>query len=160
MPILRPPLALTMGDPAGIGPEIIAKLFAQQPALAQGCFVAGDVQCMRRGAAAVAGSQPPLAVAGIESAAEAAGVPPRCIPVLQVAPGAAVLPAVERLPLTLVLEPGRSLVAAAGPTSTTRSMRPRRLLNAAYAEPAIGPLRLLDQDLLPDWLSGALQSQS
>ncbi|MCC2632833.1 MAG: 4-hydroxythreonine-4-phosphate dehydrogenase PdxA [Ramlibacter sp.] len=88
------PIAITMGDPAGIGPEIIAKLFALQPSLTRGCFVAGDVQCMRRGAAAVAGSQPPLAVAGIESPAEAAGVPPRCIPVLQVAPGAAVLPAV------------------------------------------------------------------
>lgn len=88
------PIAITMGDPAGIGPEIIAKLFARQPALAQGCFVAGDVQCMRRGAAAVAGSQPPLAVAGIESASEAADVPPRCIPVLQVGPVGTVLPAV------------------------------------------------------------------
>jgi 4-hydroxythreonine-4-phosphate dehydrogenase len=87
-------IAITMGDPAGIGPEIVAKLFAQQPALAQGCFVAGDVQCMRRGAAAVAGSQPPLAIAVIESAAEAAQVPPRCIPVLQVGTPATPLPAV------------------------------------------------------------------
>jgi 4-hydroxythreonine-4-phosphate dehydrogenase len=82
-----------MGDPAGIGPEIIAKLFAKEPALTQGCFVAGDVQCMRRGAAAVAGSLPPLAIACIESAAEAAGVPPRCIAVLQAGPAAAVPPA-------------------------------------------------------------------
>jgi 4-hydroxythreonine-4-phosphate dehydrogenase len=74
--------AITMGDPAGIGPEIIAKAFAQQPALTQGCFVAGDIACLRRGAAAVAGSQPPIAIAQIASAAEAADVPPRCIPVL------------------------------------------------------------------------------
>ncbi|MCD6078921.1 MAG: 4-hydroxythreonine-4-phosphate dehydrogenase PdxA [Ramlibacter sp.] len=87
------PFALTMGDPAGIGPEIIAKLFAAQPALVQGCFVAGDVQCMRRGAAAVAGDRPPLVVAAIESTAEAAGVPPRCIPVLQAGTAAAALPA-------------------------------------------------------------------
>jgi 4-hydroxythreonine-4-phosphate dehydrogenase len=74
--------AITMGDPAGIGPEIIAKAFAQQPALTQGCFVVGDIACLRRGAAAVAGSRPPIAIAQIASAAEAADVPPRCIPVL------------------------------------------------------------------------------
>ncbi|MCC2673869.1 MAG: 4-hydroxythreonine-4-phosphate dehydrogenase PdxA [Ramlibacter sp.] len=87
------PFALTMGDPAGIGPEIIAKLFTEQPALVHGCFVAGDVQCMRRGAAAVAGDRPPLVVAAIESIAEAAGVPPRCIPVLQAGTAAVALPA-------------------------------------------------------------------
>jgi 4-hydroxythreonine-4-phosphate dehydrogenase len=78
------PIAITMGDPAGIGPEIIAKAFASEPALTANCFVAGDVDCIRRGAAAVAGAQPPLAVARIASSAEAADVPPRCIPVLQV----------------------------------------------------------------------------
>ncbi|MEJ5991432.1 4-hydroxythreonine-4-phosphate dehydrogenase PdxA [Ramlibacter sp. PS3R-8] len=87
------PIAITMGDPAGIGPEIIARLFAMEPALTQGCFVAGDLQCMRRGAAAVAGSLPPLAMASIESAADAAGVPPGCIAVLQAGAAAALPPA-------------------------------------------------------------------
>ena len=32
-----------MGDPAGIGPEIIAKAFRDAPELTRGCFVAGDV---------------------------------------------------------------------------------------------------------------------
>jgi 4-hydroxythreonine-4-phosphate dehydrogenase len=77
-------LAITMGDPAGIGPEIIAKAYADAPGLMAGSFVVGDVACIRRGAAAVAGAQPPLPVATIESALEAAKVPPRCIPVLQV----------------------------------------------------------------------------
>ena len=35
-----------MGDPAGIGPEIIAKLFAQRPP--QDCIVYGDVSCFKR----------------------------------------------------------------------------------------------------------------
>jgi 4-hydroxythreonine-4-phosphate dehydrogenase len=37
------PLAITMGDPAGIGPEIVVKAFREAPDLARGCFVAGDV---------------------------------------------------------------------------------------------------------------------
>ena len=89
--------AITMGDPAGIGPEIIAKMFSAQPGLAQGCFVVGDVQCMRRAAAAVAGSQPPLAIAEIEAAAQAADVPPRCIPVLQPGTAATTLPPIGQV---------------------------------------------------------------
>ena len=38
-------LAITMGDPAGIGPEIIAKLFTQSPT---DCVVYGDAQCFER----------------------------------------------------------------------------------------------------------------
>lgn len=78
------PVAITMGDPAGIGPEIVAKAFAQQPELVRGCFVVGDVACMRRGAA-IAGGALPWPIARIEAAADAADVPPRCIPVLQAA---------------------------------------------------------------------------
>jgi 4-hydroxythreonine-4-phosphate dehydrogenase len=82
--------AVTMGDPAGIGPEIIAKAWQQQPAAMAGCFVAGDVECMRRAAAVVA--HPPPAIARIASPAEAADVPPRCVPVLQVGEVARALP--------------------------------------------------------------------
>lgn len=83
------PLALTMGDPAGIGPEIVAKAYAQAPERMAHSFVVGDLACVRRGAAAVAGTRPPLAVARIAHAAEAAQVPPRCIPVLQAGDAAA-----------------------------------------------------------------------
>ena len=86
------PLAITMGDPAGIGPEIIASAFMLAPELTAGCVVAGDLASMRRGAAAVAGARPPLATAVIESVQEAAQVPPRCIPLLQVGAGAATPP--------------------------------------------------------------------
>jgi 4-hydroxythreonine-4-phosphate dehydrogenase len=87
------PIAITMGDPAGIGPEIIAKVFAGDADLAQGCFVVGDLASMRRGAAAVAAGRPPLPVARIDSLADIGQVPPRCIPLLQVGGEAPVLPA-------------------------------------------------------------------
>ncbi|WP_077003161.1 4-hydroxythreonine-4-phosphate dehydrogenase PdxA [Variovorax sp. KK3] len=76
--------AITLGDPAGIGPEIIVKAFRDAPVLAQGCFVAGDVGLVRRAAAMLeAPGQPALPVALIESPDDVAAVPPRCIPVLQ-----------------------------------------------------------------------------
>lgn len=78
-------LALTMGDAAGIGPEIIAQCYTAQPALMRGTLVYGDVACMRR-AAAVAAMQggPALPVAVIDTPQAAWGVPVHCIPVLQV----------------------------------------------------------------------------
>jgi 4-hydroxythreonine-4-phosphate dehydrogenase len=76
------PLLITMGDAAGIGPEIIAKAFRDAPAEMAGCAVVGDVATLRRATALVA-SPLALPVAQLESLADLAGVPPRCIPVLQ-----------------------------------------------------------------------------
>ena len=45
-----PPIALSMGDPAGIGPEIIVDAFMREPALMQPCIVVGDLQVMQRAA--------------------------------------------------------------------------------------------------------------
>jgi 4-hydroxythreonine-4-phosphate dehydrogenase len=84
------PLAITLGDPAGIGPEIIAKAFRDAPQATAGCFCAGDVAALRRAAACISGpGQPAIPVAEIASPAEALRVPPRCIPVLQVVPPSA-----------------------------------------------------------------------
>ncbi len=81
----RKPIAITQGDSAGIGPEIIAKAFRDQPALLQGCFVAGDIATMRRGAHAIMQSGDcHLPVAVITSPEDVWNVPPRCMPVLQV----------------------------------------------------------------------------
>ena len=83
MPAVSPrslPVALTMGDACGIGPEIIAKLF--RDATGAGCFVLGDLGVMRRAAASVGAMLP---VAQIEQPAEALRVPPNCVPVLPVA---------------------------------------------------------------------------
>lgn len=49
MPVGQPPFAITMGDPCGIGPEIIAKLFRHR--LPAPAFVIGDAGVMRRSAA-------------------------------------------------------------------------------------------------------------
>jgi 4-hydroxythreonine-4-phosphate dehydrogenase len=42
------PIALTMGDPAGIGPEILVKAWKKSPQITRACFVVGDVQVMRQ----------------------------------------------------------------------------------------------------------------
>ena len=78
------PIAITMGDAAGIGPEIIAKAYMLQPEHVRGCFVVGDVATMR---SAVALCTPesclPWPVAQIDCAEEVLTMPPRCIAVLQ-----------------------------------------------------------------------------
>jgi 4-hydroxythreonine-4-phosphate dehydrogenase len=80
-------IAITLGDPAGIGPEIIAKAFRDAPDATRGCFCAGDVAVMRRAAACITGAgQAEVPVALIAAPAHAWQVPPRCIPVLQVVP--------------------------------------------------------------------------
>ncbi len=75
------PLLITMGDAAGIGPEIIAKACQNHPAEAADCVVVGDVATMRRAAALVASSLA-LPVAVLESLAEFEPIP-NCIQVLQ-----------------------------------------------------------------------------
>ena len=74
-----PPLAITMGDACGIGPEIVARLFAAGDAT--DAFVLGDIGVMRRAAASIGAMLP---VALIDLPQDAAGVPPHCIAVLQV----------------------------------------------------------------------------
>ena len=78
------PLAITMGDAAGIGPEIIAKAFLHSPQSTRGCFVAGDVQAMRRAVALVQTGSVPFPVAQMESIGGLADLPPGCLPVLQI----------------------------------------------------------------------------
>jgi 4-hydroxythreonine-4-phosphate dehydrogenase len=75
-----------MGDAAGIGPEIIAKVFRDSPDIARGCFVAGDLATMRRAAQAIRGAhEAELPIALIENPMEALAMPPRCIALLQTA---------------------------------------------------------------------------
>ena len=85
------PIAITPGDPCGIGPEIVARLWCEAPALARGCFVAGDAGLMRR-ALGLAGAAGDFAVAVIDAPEKAWQVPDRCLPVLQVASETPALP--------------------------------------------------------------------
>ena len=82
-----PALAITQGDPAGIGPEIVAKAFRDAPQVLRGCFVVGDLPTMRRAASCIMRpGQPSLPVARLDAhraPVDLADIPPRCLPVWQ-----------------------------------------------------------------------------
>ena len=84
-PSLQLPLAITQGDPAGIGPEIIVKAFRDASDDTRGCFVVGDVATLRRAAQVVAGDGVVMPVLVLSAAQEALFCPPRCVPVLPLA---------------------------------------------------------------------------
>ncbi|WP_296448983.1 4-hydroxythreonine-4-phosphate dehydrogenase PdxA [Rhodoferax sp. UBA5149] len=88
---MKKPIAITLGDPAGIGPEIIAKAFRDAPDVTQGCFVVGDVATLRRAVQLISAGQIPLPVVLLDTPDEALNLPPRCLPVLQL--GALAAPA-------------------------------------------------------------------
>ena len=80
------PLTITQGDPAGIGPEIIAKAFRDAPEQMRGAFVVGELETLRRAAACVRQpGMPELPVAVLQSVDEARAIPPRCLPVFPLA---------------------------------------------------------------------------
>jgi len=77
------PIAITQGDPAGIGPEIIAKAFRDAPADLRGCFVVGEPATLRRAAQCIQrAGDTGLPVAVLAGIADAALAPVRCVPVL------------------------------------------------------------------------------
>jgi len=82
------PIAITLGDPAGIGPEIIVKAFCDAPEITRGCFVVGDVATLRRAAGIVSDTGVALPVALLTEVQEALRCPPRCLPVWQIASAA------------------------------------------------------------------------
>jgi 4-hydroxythreonine-4-phosphate dehydrogenase len=97
-----PLLALTLGDPCGIGPELIAKLFHPSAGVStEGCVVVGDVAVMRR---ALAWTGLELPVARIDMPSDLADLPPGCLPVVQP----------DDLPAGLVELPVGQVAAAAG----------------------------------------------
>lgn len=81
------PVVLTMGDPAGIGPEIIAQAFRERPSLMQQVVVAGDMETMRRAMQCVelatAQTQPIPVLAELSALEHFSEVPPGCMGVLQ-----------------------------------------------------------------------------
>jgi 4-hydroxythreonine-4-phosphate dehydrogenase len=79
---MNKPMLITMGDAAGIGPEVIAKAYRNSPGDLMGCVVVGDVGTMRRAAGLVA-SPLALPVVVLDDLESARSVPPNCIPMLQ-----------------------------------------------------------------------------
>jgi len=73
------PVAITMGDPAGIGPEIIAQLFRRRPEWSTRCAVIGDLAIMRKASAVTGGMQP---VAVLEDWSDVRHAPRGSLPVL------------------------------------------------------------------------------
>jgi 4-hydroxythreonine-4-phosphate dehydrogenase len=78
---MKLPIAITLGDPAGVGPEIIAKAFRDAPDVTEGCFVVGDVGVVRRALQVVSGGGLPLPVAVLDDMGDIVLVPPNCVPV-------------------------------------------------------------------------------
>jgi 4-hydroxythreonine-4-phosphate dehydrogenase len=79
------PIAITMGDAAGIGPEIIAKAFRDAPGTTRGCFVVGDVAIMRRAVQLTRrAGEPAMPLAVLDSSVEVADTPPNCLPLVHV----------------------------------------------------------------------------
>ena len=77
-PTLAKPVLITMGDPAGIGPETVALAFRSHPDWSRRCVVAGDVATLRRAVAVTGGLLPVVVVDGPEAVTE---LPPACLPV-------------------------------------------------------------------------------
>ncbi len=77
------PIVLTMGDPAGIGPEIIVKAFLERPELLGQVVVAGDVEALRRATHQLSTGSSPLMVAEIVDPSDLVVVPPGCMAVVQ-----------------------------------------------------------------------------
>ena len=76
---MKAPIGLTLGDPAGIGPEIVARLLAEGPG--HPCVVYGDADALRRGAAAMGLD---LLVETARDPSEAASISGRAVPLIQV----------------------------------------------------------------------------
>ncbi|MCW5655010.1 4-hydroxythreonine-4-phosphate dehydrogenase PdxA [Hydrogenophaga sp.] len=82
---VAPPLVLSMGDPAGIGPEIIAKALRERPSLRAQVVVAGDLDTLHRAVCRTAATPgaPDFPLAGVERLADLSGVPAGCMAVVQ-----------------------------------------------------------------------------
>lgn len=73
------PIALTMGDPAGIGPEILVKAWQREPQLMRNCLVVGDVNVLRQACLQWGQGLQPVTLA---SAMNLEVLPPGTLPIL------------------------------------------------------------------------------
>ena len=88
LPALSRPLALTLGDALGIGPEIIVRAW-REGRIGAGVVVIGEPAVLRRAARALRRLHdvPEVPIAVIDAVADLAEVPPGALPVLLPSPG-------------------------------------------------------------------------
>ena len=115
----QPILAVSMGDPAGIGPEIIVKAWMQDPAVMGNCCVAGDLPVMLR-AAEVCRQTLPVALArqvpnpvAVSEWRTGDDLGAGCIPVLQACETVDPLPVFGRVQREAGRMAASSIIAAA-----------------------------------------------
>jgi len=81
------PVLISMGDPAGIGPEIVLRALRERPSLRREVVVVGDMATLRRaaslGAAGSDSAEGGLVLAGLGEPAQLASLPPGAVGVLQ-----------------------------------------------------------------------------
>jgi 4-hydroxythreonine-4-phosphate dehydrogenase len=75
------PIAITLGDPSGVGPEIIVKLATDAGRPEADLLVVGDIGVLRRTAERLGAG---IEVARVDAASEATGTGRRRLPVLQI----------------------------------------------------------------------------
>ncbi|MEN9539472.1 MAG: hypothetical protein RLZZ126_1707 [Pseudomonadota bacterium] len=84
MAMVHKPIAITMGDPSGVGPEIIVRAFREAPELTTGCVVIGSLPAMRRANGWIGADGPRLPIAAIDTLSDLAACPSGAMPVLDV----------------------------------------------------------------------------
>ena len=83
MPAVKKPIAITIGDAAGIGPEIIVKAFLQSPEQFNHCIVVGDKAVMHRAWQVVA-NQSIVAQAGLTEQQVGTPLAPAQLPAFEI----------------------------------------------------------------------------
>lgn len=141
----RLPLLISMGDPAGIGPEIIAGAVVQRPELLADVVVCGDADVMQRALALVAGDRasvgqrPVLAV--VASVPDAASVPAgalalwqTCAPLGAIEPGR-ISAAAGRAAADCVVAAAQAVLAGRGRALVTAPLHKEALAAAGIDHP-------------------------
>lgn len=77
------PLVITMGDPAGIGPEIVVKALHQRPGLLSQVLIAGDVSTLERAVQLTGAGQRLLHVTAASDVSDLDRLPDGCLAVVQ-----------------------------------------------------------------------------
>lgn len=81
------PVLISMGDPAGIGPEIVLRALRERPTLRREVVVVGDMATLRRavslGSAGSDSAEGGVVLAGLGEPAQLASLPPGAVGVLQ-----------------------------------------------------------------------------